>query len=326
MRVPVIVVAGFLGSGKTSLLNHVLHNRNGVRVGVVVNDFGAINIDAMAISAQVDTMVSFGNGCLCCAIDTEDMGDTLAGLAEADVDVVLVEPSGLAEPQAVVRLVLANAGERLEYGGMLEVVDAAEFERVAEQNPDLERHLAFADLVVLNKIDLADEATLRRVRERIGATVPIVETVGGALDPQLLFDRSAETGPRQLSFDELEEPDSHEGHAHETYESVSFHAEEPLDPVLLMEFLRDRPPELFRVKGYTHFDVPGYPDRFGLQTVGRHLRFRREPWPHGQQRATDLVLIGRALDAGGIEKRLRGCLAEAPSTEKDLLDVLRYAH
>ena len=72
-RIPVVIVAGFLGSGKTTLLNHVLRNNRGVRVGVIVNDFGAVNIDSMMVAGQVDSMVSLSNGCMCCAVDVSDM-------------------------------------------------------------------------------------------------------------------------------------------------------------------------------------------------------------------------------------------------------------
>lgn len=334
MPVPVIVVTGFLGSGKTTLLNHVLHNRAGVRVGVLVNDFGAINVDAMSLSAHVDTMMALGNGCLCCAIDTEDMADTLQRLAEADIDVIIVEASGLAEPQSVVRLVLANAGERLVYGGLLEVVDASAFPETSRRHPELLRHLGLADLVVLNKTDLVEETVRREVLATIGdagGDVPVLETAHGALDPRLLFDPAEVAGdvPRQLSFDEIDTPGEHgvhEQHVHAGYRACTFEADGPLDPVRLQQWLRRRPPNLFRIKGYVHFDVPGHEQPFALHTVGRHLRLHRVPAETGGSWSTRLVLIGEALDEQALLHGLRDCLAKGESSERDLLELLRYEH
>ncbi len=109
-RIPVVIVAGFLGSGKTTLLNHVLRNNRGVRVGVIVNDFGAVNIDSMMVAGQVDSMVSLSNGCMCCAVDVSDMDEMLDRLAHpaSQIDVIIVEASGLAEPRNMIRLVLGS--------------------------------------------------------------------------------------------------------------------------------------------------------------------------------------------------------------------------
>jgi G3E family GTPase len=147
-RIPVVVVAGFLGSGKTTLLNHLLTTARGTRIGVVVNDFGAIGIDAMTVAGQVDSTVSLSGGCLCCAVDVTELDGMLARL-DSQVDVIVVEASGLAEPQAMVKLVLGSENPRIAYGGLVLLVDAAEFP------DDLARHLKVADLVVLNKVDRA---------------------------------------------------------------------------------------------------------------------------------------------------------------------------
>lgn len=105
-RIPVIVLAGFLGSGKTTLLNHLLRNRAGNRIGVIVNDFGSIEIDAMTVAGQVGSPVSLGNGCLCCAVDASELDTCLETLTRpaARLDVIIIEASGLAEPQELVRM------------------------------------------------------------------------------------------------------------------------------------------------------------------------------------------------------------------------------
>ncbi|MGW7265564.1 CobW family GTP-binding protein [Streptomyces sp. NPDC054842] len=155
-QIPVVVLAGFLGSGKTTLLNHLLHHSGGSRIGAIVNDFGAIEIDAMAVAGALgDSTVALGNGCLCCAVDAGELDDYLERLARpsAGIDVIVIEASGLAEPQELVRMVLASENPRVVYGGLVEVVDAAEFDATRARHPEIERHLALADLVVVNKLD-----------------------------------------------------------------------------------------------------------------------------------------------------------------------------
>ncbi|MDG3015216.1 CobW family GTP-binding protein [Speluncibacter jeojiensis] len=344
-RIPVVVLTGFLGSGKTTLLNHLLRNRMGVRVGVIVNDFGAINIDAMLVAGQVDSMVSLGNGCMCCAVDGGDMDEMLGRLAEpaADIDVIVVEASGLAEPRNLIRMILGSDHGGVRYGGLVQVVDAAEFPATRAVHPEIDQHLRMADLVILGKIDrVGDEdrrAVLATVRE-LTSGAPVLEAVHGRIDPGLLFDaraRPAFDGPRQLTLDELwaevhdsEDSDrddgDHSGHLHAGYQSVEFTADDPVHPRRFAEFLEEQPAGLYRIKGFVHFGLPGHRDKFTVQTVGRFVRFERSRWERDEPRATALVLIGSGIDGDAIRARLARCTMADPRDvdEHAMLGVLRY--
>ncbi|XVV05040.1 CobW family GTP-binding protein [Actinosynnema sp. CA-248983] len=315
-RIPVIVVAGFLGSGKTTLLNHLLTSARGTRIGVVVNDFGAIGIDAMSVAGQVDSTVSLSNGCLCCAIDVSELDEMLAKL-DSQVDVIVIEASGLAEPQAMARMVLASENPRLSYGGLVLMVDAAEFP------DDLERHLRVADLVVLNKVDrVPDTAELLDRIDRLKPGVPITAATHGRIDPTLLFDPKPRETHGQLSFEDLLDEDH--DHDHVRYDSVEFTAD-AMNPTRLMHFLDHRPPGLYRIKGFVRFDVPGHRQRFTLHTVGAFLRFDRDQWGDVPRR-TQLVLIGTDLDRDAVLKTLHDCVEPDPSSvdPQSMLEVLRY--
>lgn len=334
--IPVVLVTGFLGAGKTTLLNHLLASARGTRIGVIVNDFGSIDIDAMTVAGRVDSMISLGNGCLCCAADPSDIDSMLARLAEPAVgmDVIVIEASGLADPQSMVRLLLASEVPNVRYGGLVTVVDAVEFASTSADHPDLARQLKIADLVVLNKSDRVDglEDQIRAIRT-VNGEAPVVATTHGAIDPSMLF----EVGPdlpvaRQLSFDDLSdcanarpcEQVFGRDHAHAVYDTVSFTSDEPMHPVRLMEFLDNRPAGLYRVKGFVHFGLPSHADRFGLQTVGNYLRFHRSPWPRGTRPATQLVLIGKDIDFDQVRSRLAGCVRTEDIEERDMLWVTRY--
>ncbi|MCU1680622.1 MAG: yciC2 [Amycolatopsis sp.] len=339
-RIPVVLVAGFLGSGKTTLLNHLLTNNQGARIGVVVNDFGSVNIDAMSVAGQVDSMVSLSNGCLCCAVDARGMDGLLVKLARpaAGIDVIVIEASGLAEPRELIRLLLASTNQRIEYGGLIEVVDAAEFESTRVRHPELDHHLAYADLVVLNKTDRladVDRAELLATVEALSGGKPVVPAVQARIDPQLLFDERSrpvrETVARQLSFDQLEEDNDghdheHEHHAHSQYESVSFTSDQALHPRRLMSFLDDRPAGLYRMKGFVYFGLPGHRQKFTVHTVGSYLRITRSSWGRDEPRTTQLVLIGSGIDVDAVTKSLGACVEDKPDQvdPQSMLRVLRY--
>ncbi|GGU52287.1 CobW family GTP-binding protein [Streptomyces daghestanicus] len=351
-QIPVVILAGFLGSGKTTLLNHLLHRSGGSRIGAIVNDFGAIEIDAMAVAGALgDSTVSLGNGCLCCAVDPGELDVYLARLArpETGTDVIVIEASGLAEPQELVRMLLASDLTGIVYGGLVEVVDAAEFDATRARHPEIDRHLGLADLVVVNKLDRADDA--ERVLALVGSLTDraaVVPATYGRVDPAFLFDcRPAEERIGQLSFDDLHDhtddggPDDtdgagphdgggahghgHPGHLHAAYDSLSYVSDVPLDPRRLMRFLDSRPEGLYRIKGYVDFGPYDPRNRYLVHAVGRFLRFYPEPWPPGADRLTQLVLIGTGIDTPALTGELRECAHHAPhADEHGMWGVLRY--
>ncbi|WP_055532376.1 CobW family GTP-binding protein [Streptomyces graminilatus] len=349
-QIPVIVLAGFLGSGKTTLLNHLLHRSGGSRIGAIVNDFGAIEIDAMAVAGALgDSTVSLGNGCLCCAVDASELDVYLDRLTQpsARIDVVVIEASGLAEPQEVVRMVLASENPRVVYGGLVEVVDAVEFDDTRERHPEIDRHLALADLVVVNKVGrVADggERVLETVRGLVDRAA-VVPADYGRVDPEFLFDcRPTEERVGQLSFDDLYDhtagghgvdgegedghedgPGDHSGHLHAAYDSLSFSSSTPLHPRRLMAFLDSRPEGLYRIKGYVDFGPHDPDNRYAVHAVGRFLRFYPERWADREERLSRLVLIGTGIELSVLGKDLEASMDDAPhADEHSMWGVLRY--
>ncbi|QLY30126.1 GTP-binding protein [Nocardia huaxiensis] len=347
-RIPVLVVAGFLGAGKTTLLNHLLRNNRGIRIGVVVNDFGAVNIDAMLVAGQVDAMVSLGNGCVCCAVDVGELDALFDQLAQpkAKIDVIVVEASGLAEPRNLIRMIVNSENPRITYGGLIEVVDAEHFEESRAQHPELATHLRMADLVMVNKADRVTPEALDTLRDEIGALAfpaAVYATAHGRIDPGLLFDapRRAASKPRvgeQLSLDELlfaetEAHDDHEHdahcdhhHLHDEYQSLSFTSDTDLNPRALIAVFEDPPPGLFRAKGTLAFATPDDQRKFVLHMVGRHIVVEPVPWPRHEPRTSSLVLIGAGLDTDIALERLRATVHTGPEPlgEQELLPVWRY--
>jgi len=334
-QIPVVVLAGFLGAGKTTLLNQLLRGARGTRIGVMVNDFGDIGIDAMTVAGQVGSTVSLGNGCLCCAVDASELDEYLEVLTrpELRLDVIVIEASGLAEPQELVRMVLASENRRVVYGGLVEVVDAAEFAATRQRHPETDRHLALADLVVVNKADRVPEDELRAVRETVAGLADraaVIEATHGRIDPELLFDRVVPEDEiaGQMSIEDVlyADEDGH-AHPHAAYDTVSLATAVPLHPRRLMAFLDSRPEGLYRLKGFVDFGAADPDHRYLVHAVGRFLRFYPEPWPAGEERLSQLVLIGTGVDAAALRKELAGCEVDGPGDAPDehsMWGVLRY--
>ncbi len=338
--VPVIVVAGYLGSGKTTLLNHLLRSAGavGTRLGVLVNDFGAVNIDALLVSAQADGAVSLSNGCMCCTVDADGLADALTSMVRpsAGIDAVVIEASGIAEPKSLIRMVTSVADPRLRYGGLVYVLDAAHIDQVRATHPEIDSHVAIADLVVVNKADLVTADSLRSVEElvaQLNPTAARLVTRESAVDPALLFDLAerdaAPSRDGQLTLDELlfdaDGHDHHHEHMHADYESVSFHSDRPMSPRRVAQFLERPPAGCFRVKGVAHFDVPRHRQKFVVHGVGGFVRVTREAWGD-ESPFTELVVIGRGLVPDDVRSALDAAVAGPGDADDEhgILGVLRH--
>lgn len=190
------VLGGFLGAGKTTLLNHLLRNPQGERVLVMVNDFGAINIDAELISQRApgtpDGIISLANGCACCAIGGDLMQAFLKVLSLPQrPDRVLVESSGVGDPARIADM--GRAGGRFRCEGVITVVDAEAVQRLAQDRyvgETVQSQLRAADLLLVNKTDLVTPAALSQLRSWLGAQapgVPLLESRMGEVDAQLIL-------------------------------------------------------------------------------------------------------------------------------------------
>lgn len=192
---PVTIISGFLGAGKTTLLNHLLTQDHGLQIGVLVNDFGKINIDAHLIEAVTDDVINLANGCICCVM-REDLMVSVWGLLDRPdpPDYIIIEASGVADPSAIA-FTLASAARHgsVRLDAVVTVVDAETlFEELPEEAEALRQsQLEVAQIVVLNKIDRIDASQLAACRQKIGtlASAPrILESRYAAVPPEFLLD------------------------------------------------------------------------------------------------------------------------------------------
>jgi G3E family GTPase len=319
--VPVICVTGYLGAGKTSLLNHVLRTP-GARIGVIVNDFGEMNVDAMLVSGQVDEPASIAGGCICCLPDDGGIDDALLKLADPrlNLDAVIVETSGLADPVAVGRIIGFSEVSGVRFGGLVDVIDAATHFEIVDVGEVVPARYGAASLVVVNKLDQVPDsertAMLERVEQRVRQRNPratIVGAVGGRIDPELLYDVAQsreETG--QLSLRELFVDANDHDHAHADSVSATSHGE--IDPGALIDLLEDPPHGVYRLKGTVVMRYGTAAPTFAVNLVGTAVDIATAP-PGAS--ANYLVAIGMHLDTEAVRGRLDAALR--PRTESATL-------
>jgi len=311
-RIPVTVVGGYLGAGKTTVLNRLLAGSQGLRLAVLVNDFGAVNIDADLIAAHDGDTISLTNGCVCCTI-ADDLGQALATVAERvpAPDHIVIEASGVADPAKIAYYGQGWPGLCLDA-----VVTIADAETVRARSRDkfvaplIIDQLAAADIVVVNKIDLVpptDRAALRRwLLERVPDAVT-VEVEFGAIPPDLLL--SSE--PLAVADRQTDPGDT--DHAALFATAVLTEAR-LLDPARLSAALDGLPPWLLRAKGTVH-TAADPSRRHTLQLVGRRWTLTPGAAWGDEAPATTLVTIGLkdAFDAALLRRRLAGAGAASRS-------------
>ena len=320
--VPVTLLTGFLGAGKTTLLNRILNGKHGLRVGVLVNDFGAINIDAELVEGVEENTINLANGCVCCEIrdDLVKSIEQLLTRAEA-IDYMILEASGVADPEGIVMTFLNQRYQDLLRLDSITCIVDAEAIFAHGDNEALNmlklRQIGFADMVVLNKTDLVGPEPLEVAKEWIDhhiSRIRIIEATRCDVPLEILL-AVGRFDPAQVvsqKIDKAHHPE-HGGHhhGHETagsmFQTWSFETDRPFSLEALRQMVRkELPASIYRCKGIIYTNE--FPDkRLTLQAVGRRTEiYELDEWGDRKPR-TQIVAIGSAIDAQDLSNKFEAC-------------------
>ena len=302
--IPVTILTGFLGSGKTTLINHILGSGHGLKVAVIVNDFGDISIDDKLISRQAQNIIELANGCVCCSVQ----GDLLKALRQVTdssygIDYVLLETSGLSDPLPVAASILNNGPDSaIRLDGIVTMVDAWNFDDNLDNAEVAFSQLVNTDLILINKIDLVEEHVPELIQQginKINNSARMLTCVNGMVDPCLLIDVNFSRlkkhwDTRPATGDNSYDNGRHHEHGLTEFDSISFESDKPFDPDLFRAFIDDIPANVFRGKGILNIADDNL--RYVFQLVGERCVVSKDrPWMTDEVRKTQLLLIGRQL-------------------------------
>jgi G3E family GTPase len=312
--IPYTVIGGYLGAGKTTLLNNLLRNSQGLRLAVLVNDFGDINIDADLVVSHDGETINLASGCICCSL-ADGFMLTLNRVSKraGEIDHIIVEASGVSDP---VKIGQYGAILKLDLEGVIVLVDAEQIREKAANKyvgDTVIRQLKGADLLVLNKVDLVPPEQLAGVRAWLADLVPaarIIETVNGQVPISILLGNLTVASPAVREWAVAAEHNHAADHTHAEahdamYQTWNVTAEAPIRRDNVHALLDTLPEGVLRAKGFVH--LADDPDRrYLLQLVGKRWKLTSgEPWGDAVP-GTRLVFIGLpgSIKPGNIEARL----------------------
>ncbi|WP_052001776.1 CobW family GTP-binding protein [Lyngbya aestuarii] len=309
---PVTIITGFLGSGKTTLLNEILANKQDLKVAVLVNEFGDINIDAQLLISTEEDMVELSNGCICCTIN-EGLVDAVYRVLEREeqVDYMVIETTGVADPLPIILTFLGTELRDLtRLDSIVTLVDAETFTPEHFESEAALKQITYGDVVILNKTDLASSEKVEELERYIKTVKPsarILQTQQAKVPLPLILDVNL------TPVQQYQTTEEHRYSPHlqtDGFVSVPFKSYSPFDLDKFEKFLTEEiPAEVFRAKGILWFNNSEM--RHIFQLSGPRYDIQLEEWPSSP--LNQIVFIGRHLDPNKIRQQLNNCLVLQPS-------------
>lgn len=319
---PVTIITGFLGSGKTTLLNHILTNNQNLKVAILVNEFGDIDIDSQLLISTDNNMLSLSNGCICCTIN-DDLIDTVFQVLESDkkIDYLIVETTGVADPLPIVLTFLSpELRDLIRLDSVLTLIDAENFTAEHFESDAALKQIIYGDIILLNKVDLVTEDKIKELEKDIycikqGANILHTEYGKVPLPLILDIDISKPTNYPSESVDNSSHDHHNHHHDHDHHHphhleidgfiSISCEFDRPFNVHKFQNFITDNiMNQVYRAKGILWFAESQLKHIFQLS--GKRYNIDTEEWQNPPK--NQLVMIGRNLDENKLKDKLKQCL------------------
>mmetsp|Transcript_3885 Transcript_3885/g.5685 ORF Transcript_3885/g.5685 Transcript_3885/m.5685 type:complete len:341 (+) Transcript_3885:83-1105(+) len=327
---PITVVTGFLGAGKTTLVNYILKEQNKWKIAVLENEFGEVSIDDGLVAESMDApedLITMDNGCVCCSV-RGDLIRTLGQLSKRrkDFDAILLETTGLADPAPIVYTIQTNPkmSDNYRIDSIVCLADCKHLDQhLNDVKPDgavneAQQQVAFADKILLNKVDLVTDAEKQKVKKRLSqinsfATIIETEKSRAPLDKILGLNSFSMESILSIEPDFFNDEVAKDEHRTDLVQSVGVQFEGNLHAqwfnMFMMDLLRERAEDLYRTKGLLSFHGQG-DTKFVFQGVHEQINFgpAQTTWGKDEKRMNKFVFIGKKLNRAELTKSLMECL------------------
>lgn len=324
-QVPVTVITGFLGAGKTTLLNHLLTADHGKKIAVIVNEFGEVGIDNQLVVGAEEEIFEMNNGCICCTV-RGDLIRILTDLMKAklnplepkvDFDRIVIETTGLAEPAPVIQTFFVDEAMTRFYqiDSVVTVVDAKHANQQLDQAHEAQEQVAFADIILLNKVDLVSAEEVNGLEKRLrhmNPSVKMFKTENSKIELDKILDIHTFDLDKKLEVDPDFLTDDHHDHEHDDQvTSFVLREERPLNldklEKMVTHWINDYGTEMYRYKGI--LNIKGMTERVVFQ--GIHMLFAStvdREWTDTDTKLSEIVVIGKNLDQRHFQTQFAECV------------------
>jgi len=319
--IPVTILTGFLGAGKTTLLNQLIQQHPDQRFAIIENEFGDIGIDNELVLDTEDGLFEMSNGCICCTLN-EELVATLSKLIQSHkpFDHLIIETTGMAEPDGVAAPFVTDPSiqEYFQLNAMICLVDVEQVEDMLAERPEVNKQIAYADHIILNKKSTVHEDYLRSIQKKLTSINPFADftaTDYAKVEADLL--RLNAYDKREVARKITQVADhGHHHHDHHHADDVlahSFVMDQPFDFLTFMHWvnvlLLVNGKQIYRIKGILYFQ--NEEQRIIFQSVRTQSGFQRgEPWREDETRQSRIVFICKGVNRDMLEKSMRNCLAK----------------